>query len=256
MSSTEQRAADSALAASAGTPALLVSIHDVTPAFEREVQRLWDVCRAHRITPALLVVPNWHGSWPLQSSADYITWLRARADEGAEIVLHGERHDEVGLRRSIVDEWRALGRTNREGEFLTLDTQDARDRIERGLTLLRNVGLVPTGFIPPAWLCREETHRVVRDAGLHFSEDADGIRLHRRNSRVQAPALRWSARTAVRARMSSAVASLRWRIHRNEQFLRIALHPQDLQHPLVEQSIERELARWSSRCVAVRYDSL
>jgi predicted deacetylase len=238
------------------SPGLLVSIHDVTPAFDVQIRRLWELCRFHAVTPALLVVPNWHGAWPLDAHPDYVRWIRERAADGAEIILHGERHDEVGLRRSLRDAWRAVGRTNREGEFLTLDTDDARQRIDRGLALLRGFGLAPTGFIPPAWLCREETHDVVRDAGLHFSEDAQGIRLHRRNARVVAPALRWSARTTVRARLSSAIASLRWTLHQGVPVLRIALHPQDLQHPDVERSIERELERWMTRKTAVRYDSL
>ena len=44
---------------------LLVSIHDVTPALERDVRALWDLCAERGITPALFVVPNWHGQWPL-----------------------------------------------------------------------------------------------------------------------------------------------------------------------------------------------
>ena len=35
---------------------LLVSIHDVTPALEQGVFRLWELCTARRVCPALLVV--------------------------------------------------------------------------------------------------------------------------------------------------------------------------------------------------------
>ena len=44
---------------------LLVSIHDVSPALEAPVRALWDLCQSLGITPALLVVPDWHGEWPL-----------------------------------------------------------------------------------------------------------------------------------------------------------------------------------------------
>ena len=133
---------------------LLVSIHDVTPAFQDEVNGLWQMCRRVGVTPALLVVPNWHGAWPLDSHTEYVQWL------------------------------------------------------------------------------------------------------HARHARIAAPALRWSARTSMRARMSAAVATLRFTVHRNVPLLRIALHPQDLAHPLVMQSIEHELGRWTSHGKAVRYDSL
>ena len=100
---------------------LLVSIHDVTPALAGGVERLWARCAARNGRPALLVVPDWHGEWPLERYPEFVAWLRARAAEGAEIVLHGERHDEVGLPRGLADELRAWGRTAGEGEFLTLD---------------------------------------------------------------------------------------------------------------------------------------
>ena len=137
---------------------LLVSIHDVSPAQASAVDRLWSLCAERGITPTLLVVPNWHGEWPLQSHPRLVQWVRARAADGAEIALHGERHDEVGLPRRPADRWRAWGRTDGEGEFLTLDATAARERLLRGLELLREVGLEPTGFVPPAWLAREVAH--------------------------------------------------------------------------------------------------
>ena len=107
---------------------VLLSIHDVTPAWEAQVDALWTLCRERGATPALLVVPNWHGDWPLRDAPQYVDWVRARAADGAEIFLHGERHDEVGLPRTWRDSQRAFGRTNKEGEFLTLDYEAAFER--------------------------------------------------------------------------------------------------------------------------------
>src|SRR5438093_3451912 len=122
---------------------LVVSIHDVTPAHAPEVARLWSLCAARQVRPALLVVPNWHGRWPLHEHPEFVEWLLARATEGAEIVLHGERHDEMGLPRRLRDTLRAFGRTAAEGEFLTLGEGAAKERIERGLRVLRDLGLRP-----------------------------------------------------------------------------------------------------------------
>ncbi|HYF39770.1 MAG TPA: DUF2334 domain-containing protein, partial [Gemmatimonadales bacterium] len=151
---------------------LLVSIHDVTPAFASRVFQLWDLCSSHGVTPALLVVPNWHGAWPLEQHPEFLDWLRTRAACDAEVVLHGERHDEAGLTRSLGDSWRAWGNTAGEGEFLTLDASAARQRLGRALEQLRSLGLDPTGFVPPAWLARESTYDVAASAGLRFSEDS------------------------------------------------------------------------------------
>ena len=238
------------------TTRLLVSIHDVTPLFENEVQQLWDWCGESGFTPALLVVPNWHGAWPLHDHPRQVEWLQKRVAENAEIILHGERHDEYGLARTIFDSLRALGRTSREGEFLTLGYGDARDRIQRGLAVLRSLSLEPQGFVPPAWLARNATFAAARDADLAFSEDAGSIRVHSTNQRIHAPVIRWSARTSWRAHMSSAVAKTARSLHAGKPIVRVALHPQDLAHPAAARSVQRELQFWAQCGKQVRYDSL
>lgn len=235
---------------------LLVSIHDVSPAWAPSTMALWNLCRDSGATPALFVVPNWHGEWPLAKHQKFCRWLRECAAAGAEIFLHGERHDEVGLQRSPIDELRAFGRTNREGEFLTLDHDRAGDRIARGLQTLRAVGLDPIGFVPPAWLAREATFRAVQDAGLRVSEDAGSVRVHTANRTHAAPAVRWSGRTAIRARASAIVASLRWNTQRHRPLVRLALHPQDLAHPVSTESVHHEVRRWLKFGTVGRYGDL
>ena len=83
---------------------LLVSIHDVAPPNLAAVQRLWKLCRDAGVVPALLVVPDWHGTAPIERDAAFLSWLRGAASEGAEIILHGERHDEAGRSRALADE--------------------------------------------------------------------------------------------------------------------------------------------------------
>jgi hypothetical protein len=128
---------------------LLVSIHDVSPALEAPVRALWDLCQSLGITPALLVVPDWHGEWPLEQYPRFVAWLRACEQAGAEIILHGERHDEVGSPRRWGDEARAFLRTKREGEFLTL-TRDAP--AAHGARSARcGLSTFAGGFIPRHW---------------------------------------------------------------------------------------------------------
>ncbi|MGH7578821.1 MAG: DUF2334 domain-containing protein, partial [Gemmatimonadales bacterium] len=215
---------------------LLVSIHDVTPALESGVLRLWEMCAARGILPALLVVPDWHGQWPLERHPRFVRWLRVRAASGAEIVLHGERH--------------------LPGEFREFDRGTARKRIERGLRSLRGLGLEPAGFIPPGWLARDDCHAAVHDAGLGFSEDARSIRLFPAGRRVWSPAVRWSARTAARAWGSVAVARGRWLLQRRSRVMRIALHPPDYDHPGTARDLPATLDRWLGRHRPVSYAAL
>ena len=172
-------------------------------------------------------------------------WLRARAADGAEIVLHGERHDEVGLPRGLGDELRAWGRTAREGEFLTLHEAAARERIARGGARLRALGLA-----------RDEGHRAAGASGLGFSEDDGAIRLFPSGRRVAAPVVRWSARGAVRAWGSVAVARARWALQGGAPLARIALHPQDLAHRATAASLGPTLDRWLTRHRPITYTAL
>jgi uncharacterized protein len=235
---------------------VLVSIHDATPALAAGVARLWQLCVERRVTPALLVVPDWHGAWPLDRHPEFVDWLRSRAAQGAEIVLHGERHDEAGLARTPGDNLRAWGRTAGEAEFLTLDAASAGERIARGLACLVRLGLRPVGFVPPAWLAREEGHRAAGAAGLGFSEDERTVRLFPSGRSIPSPAVRWSSRSAARAWGSAAVARTRWTLQRRAPFPRLALHPQDLDHPVTARSLVVSLDRWLTVHRPMSYSTL
>ena len=136
-----------------GTPRqLLVSIHDVTPAHDGRIERILDLLAELGVRRyALLVVPNWHGDWPLERHPEFVEGSSRQQAGGAEIFLHGLRHDEVGLKRSLVQQLRAAGRTNGEGEFLLLSPTEAARRIELGLQVLRTCGLDPGGFVALSW---------------------------------------------------------------------------------------------------------
>jgi predicted deacetylase len=236
--------------------ALLVTIHDVTPALQARVKTLWALCAERGIVPGLYVVPDWHGGSPIEGDAAFAQWLRDRAVDGAEIFLHGERHDEVGLPRAFRDELRAFGRTNKEGEFLTLEYDAARARIDRGIARLNALGLTPMGFVPPAWLAKVATHDAVRDAGLAVSESDRAIFVHARRATIASPVLRWSARGAFRSYGSVLQERIRWQTQRRTPVMRIALHPADLDHPAVERNIHVALDAWMRVRTPGRYRDL
>lgn len=235
---------------------VLVSLHDVAPPFAPQLRELWSMCFDFGVRPALLVVPNWHGAHPLDRDRRFADWLFARVDQGARVFLHGERHDEHDTIRRPLDAWRAVGRTAREGEFLSLDYAAASLRIGRGLGVLARCGLSPIGFVPPAWLARAATREAARDAGLALAEDERYIYLLREGRALRSPAVRWSGRARWRARMSSLVADARWQVQRQHPLVRLALHPTDMDDPTTRASLERSLARWLASGVGDGYSTL
>jgi predicted deacetylase len=189
------------------------------------------------------VVPNWHGAAPLEADGDFQRWVRDRAGDGAEIFLHGERHDEVGLPRTWRDEMRAFQRTAMEGEFLTLAHDAAHERMSRGLALLHRIGLDPIGFIPPAWLATAGCWSAARELGLKVGEEHRDVIHVRSGRRVPTPNLCWSGRTPFRAVVSARVVAWQRGQLAPDAVARIALHPHDLWHPATANGI-RDTIQW------------
>jgi uncharacterized protein len=232
---------------------LVVAIHDVAPPFAEECAALWALCVAEGVRPALFVVPSWHGAWPLDKHTAFARWVADRQAEDAECFLHGYRHDEADSHRTWSAKFRAMGRTDREGEFLSLDYPAAFDRMREGVRVLESASIAPVGFIAPAWLDTAATRRAARDIGFTISEDATGIVVLRGDRVVIAPAVRWSARTPVRAAASCVVARARRSLHARHAVVRLALHPRDLHHRGVAASIRDALRWWRRGRVVVRY---
>src|SRR3954454_22748974 len=98
---------------------LLASIHDVSPRFESEVDTLVHLLQPHvgnRV--AMLVVPNHWGDAPLIAGSGFASKLRAWADAGVEMFLHGYFHHDEVRHAGRWNRFRARFMTAGEGEFL------------------------------------------------------------------------------------------------------------------------------------------
>ena len=69
-----------------------LSIHDVSPAWASEVELALEYSADAGARPALLVVPNFHGEWPLLEHPEFCARLRELQASGHEIFLHGFYH--------------------------------------------------------------------------------------------------------------------------------------------------------------------
>src|SRR5690242_13930385 len=133
---------------------LLASIHDVSPRFEGEVDALLDLLAPHVGTRlAMLVVPNHWGEAPIVRGSAFASRLRAWADDGIEIFLHGFFHRDDSRHEGAAARLRARIMTASEGEFLGLSKREALARLQAGRTLIEEViGRPIDGFVAPAWL--------------------------------------------------------------------------------------------------------
>jgi predicted deacetylase len=228
---------------------LLASIHDVSPRFESEIDRLLDLLRPHvGTTLAMLVVPNHWGDSPIVAGSPFAARLRGWAEAGIEMFLHGCNHRDETAHAGAMDRIRGQYFTAGEGEFLGLSRADAAERITAGRKLLEQVtGRPLAGFVAPAWLYGQGTLEALEDCRVPIAEDhfrvwspASGAKL------AQGPVITWASRTRARLVSSLVAAPLLRRLP--IPTLRIGVHPPDSRHPALVRSIDTTLrAAVSSR---------
>ncbi len=239
---------------------LLASIHDVSPLHVEAVERLRDLLApsvGSRLS--MLVVPDHWDRAPIDRDPAFRARLRAWADGGAEMLLHGFRHLDDGIHAGRWARWRATRITAGEGEFLGLDMEEALRRLEKGRRIVEDAtGRPVAGFVAPAWLYGPGARAALaRSEGLPLAEDhmrvwrtADGTTLAR------SPVVTWATRTPARLLSSLAAAAVARVALRPLPVVRVGVHPGDLTSPAVMRSAAETLATLSRGRVAGRYSNL
>lgn len=239
---------------------LLVSIHDVSPRFEAEVDRLADLVQ-HHTGPArfaMLVVPNHWGSAPLAAAPVFGARLRGWAEQGVEMFVHGWFHRDDGAPRGALAGFKGRHMTAEEGEFLALDRQTALKRMRDGRALIEDVtGKSVAGFVAPAWLYGTGATQALAEAGFPLVEDHFRIwsPLTGR-SLARGPAITWASRSPGRIASSLIFARIARAALVPLRTVRVAVHPGDTSSPLLLADIERTLARFARVHPPGRYADL
>ncbi|NQT93185.1 MAG: DUF2334 domain-containing protein [Lentisphaerae bacterium] len=237
---------------------LVVSFHDLTPDTRTSCEAFMRDANARGVRRlSLLVVPEPAGGKPMNSDPSFIRWLREKAAEGHELCLHGLGHRDIGPPRGgLVSRWIANVYTEREGEFFRIDQEEATARIERGLAAFRDAHLPVSGFVPPAWLMNAEGRGAAARAGLRYVTGLCSMHLLENDRRIYAPTIVLSCRSAARRAVSRLWARLWSAANRTAQYLRIAVHPVDLDHPGPYRTLLNVMQAASSRRTTVTYDCL
>jgi predicted deacetylase len=158
------------------TRGLVVSVHDVAPPTQDRVEAILSRLTAIGVTRrSLLVIPNFRGEYPIDEHRAFCQWLRHREAAGDDIVLHGYEHVGVGEPRSALERFRNRWFTDGEGEFLSLEYDQALDRLRRGRMIFGRAGFSATGFVAPAWLINRDGLRAARDLGFAYTNSYLGF---------------------------------------------------------------------------------
>ncbi len=238
---------------------LLISLHDVGPAFAPEVERLAERLSArlggHRF--AMLVVPNHWGTHPLVGDRVFGARLRRWADNGVEMFLHGWFHRD-GVEHAGLARFKARHMTAGEGEFLGLSAAEAARRMADGKALIEDViGRPVVGFVAPAWLYGPGSNEALAAGGFALAEDH--MRVWRPDTGVtlaRGPVITWASRTPLRMASSLGFAALARAALQPLNTVRIAVHPSDVTKDSLLASIDRTITAFAAKRGASRYSSL
>ncbi|WP_264419471.1 polysaccharide deacetylase family protein [Novosphingobium sp. KCTC 2891] len=243
-----------------GKRRLLVSIHDVSPRSEAQVDRLAELIerRAGHASFAMLVIPDHWRSAPIEGNAAFAARLRGWADAGIEMFLHGWCHrDETPATQGLAG-FKGKHMTAGEGEFLNLPEAEALARMERGKALLEDIlGRPVAGFIAPAWLYGPGAHAAMARAGFALAEDHMKVwRPATGEVLARGPVVTWASRSPGRIASSRAFAALARAALPITRTLRLAVHPGDTTVPALLDSIDSTLARFVRSHAPSRYADL
>ena len=235
---------------------LLLSIHDVGPRFEREIDQLIE--RLSRLSGglhfAMLVVPDHWDQAPLADTPAFRARLRDWADQGVEMFVHGWRHrDDSGQ-----GGFKARHMTAGEGEFLALYRGEALRRMLAGRALIEDaIGRATSGFIAPAWLYGPGALAALGDAGFALAEDHMRVwRPDTGKTLARGPAITWASRSRARIASSLAFAGLARTALQALPTVRIGVHPGDTGVPAILRSIDVTIGSFVKGRRAGRYSDL
>jgi predicted deacetylase len=248
-----------AVTVTAGRPALLVSLHDVSPltvgACADAVAMLGELgVGAEALT--VFAIPHHEGMTTIDAHAPTVAFLRGLADAGACLAMHGLTHRMRGRAFSPAGIVRAHIFARGQGELYKCDAADTQRRLDEGAAVLRRAGLedATRAFVPPAWQLSPAAREVVERAGFEFYEVFAGIvpGPARNGAALRARRLiGWGSLNPVEAAATAIWASAQ--SLRRPADTRLAIHPADMRRPAQTRAIRRVLERMLPRMRALSY---
>jgi predicted deacetylase len=229
-------------------PALLVSLHDVSPLTLADCERAVALLRRAGLEASaltVLAIPRHEGGAAIDEDPATVRFLRGLADAGATVVMHGLTHRMPGRAWTPLGFLRGHVFARGQGELLRATAAETSRALGEGADILRRAGLEPAtrGFVPPAWLLSRAARAVVEDAGFAFYETFAGI-VHAGRVRA-ARVIGWGSLNVVETTATALYADVQSRLAPRDT--RLAVHPADMRRPSQPRAIARALARLRAR---------
>jgi hypothetical protein len=228
------------------TPTVVVSIHDVAPATVDASKRWLEMTERHGMVASLLVIPGeWRGH-SMSNEPEFAEWLHRATARGHEVVLHGWEHRAVhDPSTSLMRRAHAHLRARGCAEFAALQPNAARHLLQLGMGTLARHGFRPEGFVPPGWMALRSTDEVLREFGFAYTTTQWEVRDLRAGVSYRIPSTSQRPGSVFTTPAARAMVITTRRFAQQRRPIRIALHPDDLRHPVLYESTETMLSALS-----------
>lgn len=143
---------------------VIISIHDVTPRFQNEIEIILN--HFSDVPTSILATPLWDG-WH-RFRPDFVALLR-----GSEKILHGLTHRSGGC--DLAGSFMAFSRRS-DRELAHLSREQTYRRLDLGRRLFEDAfGETPWGYVPPTWFHNPHSISILQEMGFLFTETAQHI---------------------------------------------------------------------------------
>ncbi|MCD4776756.1 MAG: polysaccharide deacetylase family protein [Candidatus Aegiribacteria sp.] len=223
---------------------LHLTVHDVSPAHEGKIRQIHStLTQLGVVRYSMLVVPDYHGKWPLDEFPEFCGWLEQLAENGVEMVLHGYRHEGSDAGLGITDKIRSALFTRNEGEFLGLDEKNAEKLLETGREVLKRVlGIEVQGFVAPAWFNSRGTIAALKKSGFTFTENRLRIwNPETGRTILRMPVVNYAGGGLLKRTLAAFWVRVSGIILSRSGTVRFAIHPGDFEVDAVKKAVRKRL---------------
>ncbi|MHA1742055.1 MAG: DUF2334 domain-containing protein [Candidatus Thorarchaeota archaeon] len=133
---------------------VLLSLHEVTPAFEDDIVTTCDLLEDLGISSVTLLVVPFYGLRRANTFERHNVFAEYLASLGKELSIHGYTH---------------VTKSGAPHEFRRLKTDRLLSRMKTAVTLFtRTFGKTPPGVVPPSWTAPSKLAAIAKDLGMRY----------------------------------------------------------------------------------------
>lgn len=205
------------------SPPVIVSIHDTTPFYEKELETIMH--HFSTIKKSFLITPDWHHNNPITPSF-------ASLFKGEETILHGLAH--TGTSSDKISNLFFMNKKISR-ELKGLDKAETTRLISEGVALFEeHFGKKPDGFIPPMWYHNKYSMETLKELGFRYTEGLSSVvDLKHDKSYFNLPISFDFGNNKLMTDLSFSLAKTCVST-RKFSFLRFAIHPMDIRRGHLE----------------------